>query len=333
MLNNEPLRRITLKPLGGRIAVINKGFLRHGIFLEGVPIKTLVRYQNYKAAPSILDRLMAILPEALRPVPDPEALIAKFIEAMNDMSVKSVWIQLFNTNGELDAAGNGATSALVSALKSRGIAPVGWGYCYSKNATSDLDLAMNLCGKYGFDAFVADVEPGNTVHGQPDNWDPAAFKTLIKGLSTKLGIENLAVSTFASMTVHSDALPIMRIAKDYVCMFAPQVYWFNNDPASYARSSIASWRTSELTTPLVATAQSYWDKIEGTPSQAIMEEKVQKFIDDFSDGDFGTLIGLNWYHAGGANSASSGAMSDSMISSIAAGHINDKPFADTEQPA
>src|SRR5215467_4362087 len=125
-----------------RSARLSKPIIGHGIFIEGNPIGTLSRYQGYKTAPSMLERLMSMLPDALRPSPDPVALIGKFVEAMNDMAVKSVWLQLFNRRGEIDRDGKGATAQLVGALKSAGIAPVGWGYCYNKNATTDLALTV-----------------------------------------------------------------------------------------------------------------------------------------------------------------------------------------------
>ncbi len=307
--------------------MVHKGFLRHGMFIEGKPINALARYQYYKAPPSIFARLAGMLPEALRPAPDPLLLIDKFIQAMHDMSVKSVWIQLFNANGALDANGSGATAALVAALKSSGIVPVGWGYCYSENAGRDVELACRLCGTYRLDAFVADVEPGNKVRGRPDTWQLPAFEALIKGLSAKFGAANLGLSTFANMMVHADAVPVMHVAASYVCMFAPQVYWFDKDPVAYMRSSLASWRNSGIAAPLVATVQSYWDTGEGTPAKAVMETKVEMFVSNATKGDYGQLIGLNWYHAGGANSSKCGAMSDPMIGAIAAGQLNDKPYA------
>ena len=195
---------------------MHKGFIGHGIFIEGNPIGSLSRYQGYKNAPSMLERLISLLPDALRPSPDPEALIGKFVEAMNDMAVKSVWLQLFNRHGEIDRDGKGATAQLVGALKSAGIVPVGWGYCYNKNATTDLALTVMLAQKYALDVFVADVEPGNPVDGTPDNWDTGDFENLMKGLSAHFGKSNLAVSTFANMARHPDALPVMRVAEPYV---------------------------------------------------------------------------------------------------------------------
>ena len=65
---------------------MHKGFIGHGVFVEGNPIGTLSRYKGYKTSPSMLERLMSMLPDALRPSPDPVALIGKFVEAMNDMT-------------------------------------------------------------------------------------------------------------------------------------------------------------------------------------------------------------------------------------------------------
>jgi hypothetical protein len=148
-------------------------------------------------------------------------------------------------------------------------------------------------------AFVADVEPGNIVHKQADTWDRTAFATLIEGLNAKLGKDNLGISTFANMRLNPDALKIMLIAEPYVCMYAPQVYWFDNLPATYIRQTLETWRAAGITTPLVATVQSYWDLQEGTPEQGIIECMVQEFISLFADDDWRKLIGLNWYHAGG----------------------------------
>lgn len=305
---------------------MHKGFTGHGIFIEGSPIGTLTRYKNYKTMPSMLERITEMLPDALRPAPDPAMLISNFIHAMNDMSVKSVWLQLFNSHGEIDPNGNGATPQLVSALKAAGIIPVGWGYCYSRNAATDLGLTQRVCQKYPLEAFVVDVEPGNTVNGAADTWNTGDFATLIKGLAGHFGTPNLGISTFANIAKHGDALPVMRAAQPFVCMYAPQVYWFDNDPAPYVRTSLTSWRDAGFAAPLVATAQSYWSVGEGTPAQSVMEAKVATFINEFTDGDYGTIAGLNWYSAGGANSSSDGAMSDPMIQAIAAGHLNQKPY-------
>src|SRR5262249_32392491 len=83
----------------------------------------------------------------------------------------------------------------------------------------------------------------------PDNWDTGDFENLMKGLSAHFGKSNLAVSTFANLTRHPDALPAMSVAEPYVCMYAPQIYWFDNDPAAYARTSLNSWRAAGIAKP------------------------------------------------------------------------------------
>jgi hypothetical protein len=41
----------------------------------------------------------------------------------------------------------------------------------------------------------------------------------------------------------------------------------------------------------------------------------------------GEIAGLNWYHAGNANTDASGAMSDAMIETIGAANLHQKPYA------
>jgi hypothetical protein len=292
-------------------ATTNPAFLGHGIFLEYSPLTTLQRYATYKGA---------------NPAGAATAdLVQRFIQAMKDMNVKSVWIQLFTASGTLDH-GSGGTSVLVAGLKQANIAVAGWGYCYSKNAAGDAVLAKNLCKQYGIDAFIADVEPGNSVEGQPDTWSPVAFNGLIAGLTSSFGKDNLGISTFGNLTGHPDAAAIYKLAVDDVAFFAPQVYWYKKAPVDYMEQCIASFRQAGITTPLVGTAQSYWqvDQSTNTP-RATMEAQVKTFVTNFSD--WGKLIGLNWYHGGNANTDATGAMSDAMIASIAAAHLDQKAFA------
>jgi hypothetical protein len=298
-------------PAGPVPSTINKGFLGHGLFLEYRPITTLQRYANYNGA---------------NPTGASTAqLIERFIKALRDMHMASVWIQLFSASGTLDS-GHGATTELVAALKQAGIACVGWGYCYSGNATNDAGLAKLLCEKYGITAFIADVEPGNTVHNQPDTWDSSAFKLLIASLKSTFGKDNLGISTFGNLHGHDDAAAIYKLAVDDVVLFAPQIYWYKKPPAAYAQSCIDSFRRAGIANPLVATAQAYWEiDRNGGVSQDTMEEQVGKFVSDFSG--WNKVIGANWYHGGNANTDTSGSMSDAMISTIAAGRLDQKPYA------
>ena len=298
-------------------AAINPAFLGHGMFLESSPLTTLRRYRDYKGRG------------------DPNAgtgqLVQKFIQAMRDMHVGSVWIQLFSASGNLDPAGHNGTRELVDGLKAVGIACVGWGYCYSGNAATDAGLAKHLCGQYGIDAFIADVEPGNTVHGSPDTWDKTAFRKLIADLKENFGKAGLGISTFGTLKGHDDAAAIYRLATDDVALFAPQLYWYAHPPVAYVQASIASFRKAGINNPLVATTQSYWEiSRDGGVSRARMETQVKAFVAGFAD--WGKIAGLNWYHAGNANTDASGAMSDAMIETIAAAALQQKPYA-TPAPA
>jgi hypothetical protein len=293
-------------------STINTAFLGHGIFLEYSPIITLRRYAGYKGA----DQTGATTVQ----------LIERFIQAMRDMHVSSVWIQLFSASGELDPTGHGSTSELVAALGLANIACVGWGYCYNGNAATDAGLAKHLCGKYGINAFIADVEPGNPVHGQPDSWQPEAFKNLIAGLKGTFGKDNLGISTFGTLNGHEDAANIYRLAVNDVALFAPQIYWYQKPPIGYVQACIASFRQAGIGTPMVGTAQAYWEVGKsGGVTRTAMEAKVNEFVTGFAD--WGKLIGLNWYHGGNANTEVTGAMSDAMIKSIADNRLDQKAYA------
>ncbi|MGY8704627.1 hypothetical protein RAD16_02640 [Bradyrhizobium sp. 18BD] len=286
---------------------INRAFLGHGMFLEYGPLRTLNRYANYGGGTATtLDEKAA-----------------RFVKAMQDMHIGSVWIQLFTASGTLDN-GSGGTRELVAALKQANIACAGWGYCYSQNAATDGDLAKQLCNKYGIDAFIADVEPGNPVHGQPDHWQTQPFKNLMASLKATFGKDNLGMSTFGNLNGHPDAAAIYRLAVNDVAFYAPQIYWYKKTPVAYAKLCVDSFRQSGIGNPIIATVQSYWDADSNFP-QGSAEAQVKQFIGGFPD--WGSIIGLNWYHAGNQNTASTGAMSDNMITEIANARLDQKPYA------
>jgi len=286
---------------------INRAFLGHGMFLEYGPLRTLNRYATYGGGTATTL----------------EEKVERFIKAMQDMHVGSVWIQLFSASGTLDN-GSGGTKELVEALKQANIACAGWGYCYSQNAATDAALAKQLCSKYGIDAFIADVEPGNPVHGQPDHWQTQPFKNLMASLKATFGKDNLGMSTFGNLNGHPDAATIYRLAIDDVAFFAPQIYWYKKAPVAYAKLCVDSFRQGGIGNPIIATVQSYWEADSNFP-QANAESQVKQYIGGFAD--WGGIIGLNWYHAGNQNTADTGAMSDNMIAEIANARLDQKPYA------
>jgi hypothetical protein len=308
---------------------INPAFLGHGIWLELRPIKGLRRYANYK--------------KPLPPNPTTAQLVDKFIEAVTDMNMSSVWFELFTRNGEIDKDGKQGTQELVDGLKAAKIAAVPWGYCFGKNSEDpppdpahpappkpkeqDLDLVKRLCGKYKLDLFCADIEPWNvSPDGTVDVWQMDALKNLVTGLNVYFKKENLGLSSFANLSKQPKASEYLTPHASLFSFCAPQIYWNSRDPIDWAKGSLQSWRDAGITADLVATVQSYWSKGDGTPSQAKMEEKVTKFVTTFPDAEWSKIIAANWYHAGGPNDANEGGMSDQMIKDIRDNKLHLKPY-------
>jgi hypothetical protein len=315
---------------------IHKAFLGHGIFTEGSVTVVLGRYANYQS------------PNGGNPQDD----VDRFILALKDMNIAAVWIQLFSRRGEFDTNHESLRQKLITKLGQAGILWAGWGYCAGNNWQRDKTLIASLKNKLGMSAFIIDAEPGNRVipnsadsaHPLPDLWALNDFDQFIEANNQLFGKDNLAVSTWPVLKLQNTAsnpvTQLMRIAANRVCAFAPQAYWMTfpnhvhynagfsqqtyppNDPTSYVRLVIDSWAAEGITNPLVISGQSYWG--EGSPAQGIMNGKVGQFASNF--GDWSKIIGFNWYHGGGANTAADGSMSDAMIAAIGPAQLGGKPY-------
>ena len=301
---------------------MSKAFLGHGIFVELRPINALRRYANYK--------------KPLPPKHTTSDLVDKFIEALTDMKMSSVWFQIFSSFGTIDKDGKQGTKELVDGLKAAGIAAIPWGYCFGQNSEADpsdpnkvldLERAKRLCGNYGLDVFVADIEPWNDSSHGIDEWKADALQALMAGLNQHFGKDSLGISSFALLDKNSQphARELLPPVAPLVSFCAPQIYWGGGkrDPVAWAKKSLKSWKDAGVTTELIATVQCYWEK--GAPRKT-MEAKVEQFIAGFTSADWSQIVGLNWYHAGGANTAKEGAMSQAMIDAIIAGHLDQKPY-------
>jgi hypothetical protein len=315
---------------------INPALLGHGVFSEGSINVILGRYANYQSPGG----------------GQPHDNIDRLISALKDMHVSTVWIQLFSRSGEFDTNHENLRTSLIARLTQAGILWAGWGYCAGVNAQRDLGILAGLKTKLGMTAFVIDAEPGNKVipnpadHANPlpDLWKIADFNTFVDGVVTMFGKDNVAVSTWPVLQLQDTAtnpvIQLMKNAAARVCAFAPQAYWMTfpnhhhynagfdqakyppNDPSSYVRLVIDSWSKLGITSPLIISGQAYWG--EGGPLQAPMDAKAASFIATFSD--WNKIIGFNWYHGGGNNSAAEGSMSDPMIHAIAATDLSAKPY-------
>ncbi|MEA2818984.1 MAG: hypothetical protein QOJ86_988 [Bradyrhizobium sp.] len=300
------------------MVVVNPAFLGHGIWLELAPIDGLQRYAKYK--------------KPLPANPPITKLVDKFIEAITDMKMSSVWLELFTRSGTIDKNNTKATKELVDGLKAANINAIPWGYCFGKNSEkadpskNDLELAKTLCDKYKLDVFVADIEPWNKIGDVVDKWKADALEKLMTGLNAHFGKENIGISSFANLDKQPKAREFLVPVAPLVSFCAPQIYWNKRKPIDWAEKSLKSWRDAGVTTELIATVQSYWELQEGTGTREQMTTKVDQFETGFPDSEWAKIVGLNWYHAGGTNDAASGGMTQEMIDSIIAGKLDQKPY-------
>jgi hypothetical protein len=305
---------------------IHEALLGHGVFTEFSVVNVLNRYKDYRLAPDTTSG----------------DNIDRFIQALKDMQIASVWVQLFTRSGDCETrpASVAMRKDLLARLVKADIQWAGWGYCAGSNWDRDIGLIRGFARDLGMSAFVIDAEPEE----KKDVWSKSDFDDFTKAVNTLMGTQNLGLSTWPVLRVQdSKANPVielMKIAAPRVCLFAPQAYWMNfpskvhynlgfkpsdypkNDPTAYVRLVIDSWQHDGFTNPLLISGQSYWG--EGSPSMKIMEAKVAQFITTFAN--WSKIVGFNWYHGGMKSTPKSGAMSDAMIASIIAGRLGTKPY-------
>jgi hypothetical protein len=247
-------------------------------------------------------------------------------DAMVRCGMSSAWLRVHGRTDNF--ANNGATRDLFAALRDRGIAVAGWGWCQGDDPVREAALAVESLGDLGLTDYVADIEQGvNQAH-----WTPGEVATFLDRVRRALpSAAHIAVSSFPIITWHVPAL--MVAADPYVDAFAPQAYWFrypnakmrnefgtryaSDNAAAYVRLTIDNWR-SITAKPLIATGQAYWR--EGA-TQEQSESKVTQFLRDFTAWD--ELAGFNWWHFGGGDAA----MSQAMRDEIAAARLDAKPFS------
>lgn len=262
-----------------------------------------------------------------------------FVRAAMDMGLSHAWVRLFGDEGTMDRS---ATATLLEGLRGAGINVAGWGYCHQGANWKDrgLDLAVSECDHHHLDAFVADVEPNRTLGGTASKWTQTQLDNYIDKLVQKLGKDNVGVSTWPVLKIQnspSASLSLMRGIAGKVAMFAPQAYWMTyptnihyqethfseqkyprNNPESFVRLVVDSWRADGIANPLVVTGQAYWG--ESAPAKAVMEGKLGAFATGFQE--WSKIVGFNWWHAGGSK-----AMSSPMVQALIAGKLGAKPFA------
>ncbi len=336
---------------------INPVFLGHGIFAEYGIKDALRRFERYGAAPG-------------SPQPTWDLRIERFVQALQDMEVATLWLQLFSRGPKkFDDVGEesyGHRKTLLSKLASANIKWVGWGYTSGKNWQRDKEWISELKNDLGMSAYVIDAEPGNKIYWHPDFpddpdkklpdiWKLADFDKFTDAVSTLFGKDNLALSTWPVLQIQNEpahdlpVIDLMKIAAPKVCLFAPQAYWMNypgrvhyetlgydkhdyppENPESFVRLVIQSWKDAGIVNPLVITGQAYWGE-GSSPSKSTMSAKVKYFTEHFHG--WNQILGFNWYHAGMANTDAKGSMSDKMIEHIKAAHLGGRPYLQPQDSA
>lgn len=316
---------------------LHKAFLGHGVFCyqPGELLKHFERYPHGFKAKGMLGRLTGLL--ASTPPVNPEKGLS---EVLQDMGVQHAWVRLFGHEGQMDEA---AMKHLVGILRAAKLHVAGWGYSHGDKWRDEIEVAKHLSGAAGLDAFVADIEPGRYFkedQSDKSHWKEKDLDSFIGALEGHFGRDSLAVSTWPVLEIQNDAahpsLRLMQHIAPRVGAFVPQAYWMinpkqvhydkgypqqeypPNDPSSFARLVIASWRKNGFSHPLVLTGQAYWG--EGLSAQGLMERKLEAFTKTFPE--WSKIVGMNWWHAGNPK-----AMSPAMVRALIAARLDKKPFA------
>jgi hypothetical protein len=330
---------------------IHPALVGHGIFTEYSLRNALTRFENYGGGAP----------------PNTDAdRIARFVKAMQDMDIRSVWIQLFTRSQKFDMENGGQLRKdLIAALGHANIAWAGWGYCAGRNFQRDTTWISDFRKDLGMQAFVIDAEPGNEIWPDPkspndpdkklpDLWSEKDFDTFTASINKLFGTSNLALSTWPILQIQDDEkngnplIKLMRIAAPRISVFAPQAYWMGypgdphykfdpahftvqkyprNDPTAFVRLVIDAWRILNITNKLVITGQSYWELKTRGGSPSRETMETKIFQLGNHFADWSKIAGFNWYHAGlPANSDMQGSMSDDMIAYIKSAKFGGKPY-------
>jgi hypothetical protein len=323
---------------------LHPAFKGPGLFCY-LPTDTMRYYQNYPhVAAAASSGRFAVLRRFLRGTAS-DTLAAStsalrpdgFVRAAKDIGLSHVWVRLFGLEGKMDF---GPTNDLIEALRAANISVAGWGYCHGRDWRGELATALEQSRVHGLTAFVADIEPGRLLGGTKSKWRVDDFERFVDGLAGQFGRDGVGISTWPVLKIQNDpefpSETLMRRVSNKVGMFAPQAYWMTyptrvhysstgfseiefpkNDPESFVRLVIASWRRTGFNQSLVITGQAYWG--EGGPSLAVTEQKLAQFAANFSAWD--EIAGFNLWHAGGSL-----AMSQTMLDTLKRAQLGNKPY-------
>jgi hypothetical protein len=225
------------------------------------------------------------------------------------MDMRHAWLRVHGRDGAWRTEAN---ITLADALRAAGIVVGVWGWCDGNDVGRDVANAAAAIDAFAPDTYIADIEPETGgARWTPD--DAAVFAAAVKA---KLGSRPLVVSGPGLITGNAPA--VMAAMDSAVDAFAPQAYWFDEDPAEHVKLCLSGWRRV-VTKPLVVTGQAYWGERPGWTEEHA-ERQLEAFLARFHG--YGEIAGLNWW-----NLAAPDAMSARMRSAIGAARLGQRDFA------
>ena len=138
------------------------------------------------------------------------------------------------------------SAPLVSALRARGLAVLGYGFLYGANATGEADIAITQVNRYGLDGYVFDVE------GQFDgrsNAEANAYAVMSRFRKSCTATPAAFCSWALWRSPRSGAtwhpLPVAKAFMQFCDTAMPMVYWGGETAADalyWLTNSLAQWR-------------------------------------------------------------------------------------------
>ena len=153
---------------------------------------------------------------------------------------------------------------VISALRTRGISPMGWHYVYGYDPEAEADIALSRLGNLGMDAYVIDAEAQYKEPGKE-----AAAHVFMQRLRNQLPNFPMALSSYRYPTYHP-SFPFEAFLT-YVDYNMPQVYWVLADnPGGQLIRSVREFEDVNPFRPIIPTGSAY---IQGswrpTPDQIV----------------------------------------------------------------
>lgn len=140
---------------------------------------------------------------------------------------------------------------VVSALRARGISPMGWHYVYGYDPEGEADIALQRLGELGLDAYIIDAEAQYKEPGKE-----VAAHTFMQRLRAALPSFPMALSSYRFPTYHP-AFPFEAFLT-YVDYNMPQVYWvLAHNPGEQLIRCVREFEDIEPFRPIIPTGSAY----------------------------------------------------------------------------